>query len=144
MTTTVETQDALAEVFQQMTDEFNELSYAGPLTAFQEILAEGERLAFASGRGPGGEEWPLLAPSTVKHKGHSQILVETGRLGLSLTSVGGPGNINTVAERGSIFGTDVEYSIFNMSRRPHVGTNEAAVDKLADMIAEHAIESLKE
>jgi len=144
MTIVLDNPDQLTGIFDELSRQFNEISYVEPLTAFQHELAEGERQAFASGVSPGGDIWPLNAPSTVRMKGHSQVLVDTGRLGLSLTSVEGPGNISVIGERGSIFGTDVEYSIFNMERRPHVGTNEAGVDKLSSMLADYVVESLRE
>lgn len=139
----------LQQTFADVESVFNDLDYTEPLTAFQQVLADGERDAFASQQTPGGEAWAALAASTVKKKGHAVILFETGKLRDSLSTVGGPGNINAVSERGSLFGTDVEYSLFHttgtkrMPQREHVGTNDAAVDRLAASVADYAVEQLR-
>ncbi len=141
----------LGSIFLDLEQRFNGLDYTEPLTVFQGDLAAGEATAFASQQTPGGEAWAALSPVTVAKKGHSTILFETGALKASLVTVGGPGNINAISEggRGSIFGTEDPKSIFHtmgttrMPQREHVGTNEAGVDKLVGMIADHAVESLK-
>jgi phage gpG-like protein len=68
----------------------------------------------------------------------------------SLIDVGGPGNIHETSHRGLLFGTDVEYSLFNQEgtqripARPHVGMTEKLVDAIADEVLDFAVEQLKE
>ena len=42
---------------------------------------------FAQGQDPYGKGWAPLAPSTIKRKGHSSILVETGKLAASTVAI---------------------------------------------------------
>ena len=141
--------EQLGSVFLDVEQKFDSMDYTEPLTAFQEILAEGERAAFAGQREPGGAPWDELSPVTVKKKGHSRILFESGALEASLVTVGGPGNIHAVSSRGSLFGTSDEKSIFHtlgggrLPKRDHVGTNDEDVDRLAEMVADHVVENLK-
>lgn len=100
-----------------------------------------------------GRPWAPLAPSTVKRKGHSTILLETGRLRASLTQ---PRHGDGVREQwdewpraaGLIFGTEVPYSQFHetgtkrMPARPHVGMNAEALDVLTNLAADHALAEL--
>lgn len=136
-------------VFLEIEQQFNSLDYTEPLTAFQQITAEGEASAFAGQREPGGASWAPLAASTIARKGHSTILFEKGNLRASLVSVGGPGNIHAVSERGSLFGTEDPKSFFHtfgtsrMPKRDHVGTNDDDVEKLAGLVAAHVVENLK-
>jgi phage gpG-like protein len=119
------------------------------LTEFNKRLAVDHAGYFNSQSSPSGEGWAALSPVTVKKKGHSVILFETGALRDSLTSIGTANNISTVAERGSLFGTSDEKSLFHtlgtakMPKREHVGTNDDAVDDLADAVGNHIVESLK-
>jgi len=139
----------LGGIFLDLSQRFDKLEYTEQLQEFNKDVAAGEQAAFAGERSPGGESWPELSPVTIARKGHDRILYETGRLEASLVSVGGPGNIHEIGERGSLFGTDAEYSLYHqlgggrLPRREHVGTDSATVDDLADAIAEHVVESLK-
>lgn len=148
----IEQLNSIAEfgsILMDVEQKFNDLSYVEPLIEFQKIIAAGEQDAFNGQREPGGSPWAPLKPSTVARKGHSRILYETGSLMASLTQIDGPGNINAVSDRGSIFGTDVEYAIYHqngtpkMPARPPVGTNDEDVDKLCELIADYIVESLK-
>ncbi len=141
--------DQFQSVFDELSEILNELSYIEPLSEFQQEFAKGEQAAFDGQRSPGGDSWAALSPVTVKRKGHSTILFETGALKASLVTVGGAGNISTVADRGSIFGTSDEKSLWHtlgtskMPKREHVGTNAETVDKLAITIADFAVKKLK-
>lgn len=42
---------------------------------------------FANGQDPYGKGWAPLAPSTIRQKGHSSILVDTGKLAASTIAV---------------------------------------------------------
>jgi phage gpG-like protein len=143
--------DSVAElggIFLDIEQRFNGIDYTEPLTLFQQTIAAGEAAAFAGEREPGGSPWAALSPVTIAKKGHNRILYETGALMASLVTVGGPGNINAVSSRGSIFGTDDEKALWHttgtsrMPARPPVGTNDEDVDELAESIADFAVESL--
>ncbi len=123
--------------------------YSETLEDFQEEIAQQNIDLFANECSSMFEDWAPLKPSTIARKGHDRILFETGRLKTSLTVVGGPGNVNKVTQRGLLFGTDVEYSIFHqtgtsrMPARPPVGLSVQLVDELANTIADAAVNKLK-
>lgn len=139
----------LGGIFLDVEQQLNDMDYTEPLTLFQAELAKGEQEAFDGQREPGGSPWAPLSPVTVAKKGHSTILFEFGDLRASLVAVGGPNNISTVMARGSLFGTEDEKAIFHttgtsrMPARPPVGTNDEAVDGLAESLADYAVEKLK-
>jgi len=141
--------DALGGILLDVELRFNETTYKEVLTEFQETLRLGEVDAFANEREPGGTPWAELSPVTIAKKGHDIILFETGALQESLTNIGGTNNISEVEDMWSVFGTSDEKAAFHqfgtsrMPARPPVGTNDEAVDELAESIADHAVESLK-
>ena len=122
--------------------------YSEALSDFQHIIAEGEAESFATETASNGEAWSLLAESTIRRKGHDQILVESFALLNSLVGVGNEGNISEVDSHGSIYGTSVPYAIFHdqgtsrMPARPPVGVSEDRVDQLAEMVAQRTIEAI--
>jgi len=149
MTVILNSIDELPLVFADIDRQFSDIDYSGPLAEFNRYLAEQHSEQFAGGFSPTGERWAPLAESTVARKGHATILVDKGNLRQSLTVLGSSDNVNAVSERGSLFGTRDAKSVFHqfgtsrMPQREHVGTNDDGVDHLAELIVEHAIESLK-
>ncbi len=123
--------------------------YSATLSEMLPTIAAGEVLAFASETLPGGEQWATLAPSTLRRKGHRKILFETGSLKESLVNMGGSGNINGVASRGLVFGTEMAYATFHqagtlrMPVRPAIGVSEETVGKIANAIADATVEKMK-
>ena len=67
---------------------------------------------FSGARGPDRTAWPPLAPSTIRKKGHSTILVDTRALIASLTGTA-PQAIRKVEQGMLEFGTGVPYSIYH-------------------------------
>ena len=135
-------------IFHDMKSKITDADYSETLDAFQPTIAAQEAEMFSSQRDSNGSPWAPLKPSTVKRKGHSRILFESGALMASLVTVGGPGNINAVSERGLLYGTDIEYAIFHqdgtskMPARPPVGLSEETLTKLCDRIADKTVEIL--
>lgn len=78
----------------------------------------------------GGDGWAELAESTVKAKGHDQILVDTELLKNSLSQRGADGQILDITPEGFRFGTEVPYAEYhqkgtvNMPARPVLEFNE--------------------
>lgn len=79
----------------------------GPLGAAWKVVGE-KSLEFAGKKfdqnSGGGGDWVALAPSTVKAKGHSKILIETRKLRKSLDK-GGAGQVMRPTETGIESGT---------------------------------------
>lgn len=108
---------------------------------------------FATGQGPSGDAWGPNAPSTVKRKGHANVLIDTKRLRDSLTSRRGDGAIREIVSEppnsGLSFGTSVEYSIYHQAgtsslpKREHVGTTDEALQPLLDDVADSVVEALR-
>lgn len=109
-------------------------------------IIEGERSAFIQQREPGGNPWAPLSPVTIKKKGHSRILFETGKLERSLIEVGSEGNITQVNESSLVFGTSIDYASelvsgrSNMPGRPMVGMNDEQIEDIADSLADYLAE----
>ena len=81
---------------------------AGP-RLLQEVT-EVERAIFSSQGRRGGGSWEHLKPSTIKKKGHSTILLHTGRLRDSMTIPKNPDQIFRVTADGFIFGSRVPWA----------------------------------
>jgi phage gpG-like protein len=78
----------------------------------------------------GGDGWAELAESTIRAKGHDQILVDTELLMRSLSERGADGQILDITPEGFRFGTEVPYGLYhqhgtvNMPARPILEFNE--------------------
>lgn len=151
MNVTIEGIDNLQIVFDGIEVDFGDLPYGAML---KDELGELEQLHagfFASSTGPDGAKWPPLAPSTVKRKGHSTILVETSALQASLTQPNA--GVRTVVDEPAgttlAFGTDVPYSVFHDAdsgsrpARRHVGVDDQFVTKMANRIADAVVKGLQ-
>lgn len=108
--------------------------------------------AFAGQYDPNsGAAWTPLSPLTVAAKGHSTILVESGRLRASLTGeVSGDSIrelVNEPSGRGFTFGTRVPYAGFHqhgdgVPERPMVGFDDEFVDQLVSNTADHLLATI--
>ena len=101
---------------------------------------------YQSQRGPGG--WPPLAASTVARKGHSTILLESGRLLASLTTGDSrrrsPDTINEVSRMFMRWGTRVPYAGYHeigegVPKRSFMVPGRQAGDFAARRSAEHVL-----
>lgn len=149
----IEDQTELDKFFADLAEEF----YATPMRELMEgEVAEVEaetRERFAGQIDSNGTAWPPLKPATIKRKGHARILVETGRLGVSLVEDGHPDAVIEIIDEpgqgGFSRGTGVEYAGFHqtgtkrMPARPPVGVTEAYCDGFAERAADHLVEHLK-
>lgn len=148
MSIVIETETQWNSIFVELQETLDGISYVQPLTEFQYDFAAATSLRFGMAVSPTGELWAELAPETIRRKGSDRILVDTGALRASLVEIGGVNNISVVADRGSIYGTSDPKAIWHqfgtrrMPARPMVGTTEAAVDTLAERIADFVITTL--
>jgi phage gpG-like protein len=125
----IEDQAGLDALFQGVVNDFESINWRPWLTKTMRAVETEHAQMWGQQRDPAGEPWKKLAPSTVRRKGHSTILVETGRLRRSLTTPN-DGVREMFQEGGNIgliFGTDVPYSIYHLRggerlpKRDHVG-----------------------
>lgn len=123
--------------------------YTETLEPFEEEIAQQQVDLFANECDSSLVGWAQSKPSTTARQSQESILVESGRLKVSLTEIGGPGNVNESNSRGLMFGSNVEYSFFHqlgtsrMPARPPVGLSEQLIDELANTIADSAVQKLK-
>lgn len=138
----------LGSVFIGIENQFLGIDYQETLQEFIPELQKAELGQFGGESNAVGDAWKALAPSTIKKKGHDQILFETGRLESSLVGKTGD-SIQETTHRGLIFGTSVPYSIFHdvgterLPIREHVGMDEQTLDKLVNALADATVEGLK-
>lgn len=124
------------------------INYEPMLREFLYEIAEEKDQAFTNQSTVLGEPWAELAPSTVKKKGFSTILVDTGALRTSLVDIGGQDNVAAVSSHGLLYGTDVEYGIYHetgtgiMPARPIMGISDDLIDKLAGRVADVTAEQV--
>ena len=149
----IEDQQDLDRLFSELAEDFG----ATPMRELMEgevaEVDEETRERFANQVASNGEAWAPLAPSTVKRKGHARILMETGRLGVSLSEATHPDAVVEIVDEpgqgGFSRGTAVEYAGFHqtgtarMPARPPVGVSEEYCDGFAERAADHLVEHLK-
>lgn len=136
------------DYFEQMADNFNvDADYEGLLGLFLLEMEEHHAQWFAGQHAPGGSSWPALAPATVKRKGHSTILVDTGRLKQSFQ--GGSDAFRKIIgeglNHGLSYGTMVPYSIYHqdgmghLPQREHVGINNEILSDMTERVADRTV-----
>lgn len=139
----------LGGIFQDVENGFREADYEGDLAKYLPRLRNDHANMFTGQHDSSGRQWKPLSPSTIKKKGHSLILWETGRLAGSLTGAGGGDQIAATSHRGLKFGTRDEKAPFHqegtakMPARPPVGLTEETLDKITESIADAAVETMK-
>jgi phage gpG-like protein len=143
---------AIRQVVQEVAQEIVNLDYqqilGGELVTLEKIHAN----YFAQERTPTGGRWKPLSPNTVKKKGRSRVLVDSGSLLSSLTTGGG---IRRSSNNEIEFGTAVPYAVYHLTgfrvrgRRAKVpprvflGLSQGGVDTIAKNIADGIIAKLK-
>lgn len=148
MTTTITDPTEIGPILWGLMTQARSMTYEPVLQESLQDIAEYEAGMFAGEYDSSLTSWAPLAASTIKRKKHDRILIDTGALRESLVHVGGSGNIAAAAERGLVFGTDVEYAHFlqdgtsRMPARPPVGISDETLDKICDRIADDTVRQL--
>ncbi len=150
--TLIDGQAGLEELFAGVLHDFEQLDWGPWLTGSMRSIEQEHQLMWGEQRDPAGDPWAALAPSTVRAKGHSTILVETGRLRASLTNPN-EGIREMFQENGNIglvFGTDVPHSLYHirgtsrMPKRDHVGIGLGTFERMVDTACDHALAELSQ
>lgn len=147
--TVVDGVEGLQGLFDEIVEQIRQMDYEPVMVAGTEIIADLEKQFFDAGVDPNGNRWAPNAESTIKKKGHGIVLFETGALEKSLVDTSDEHNIHETSHRGLLFGTDIEYSLFNQEgteripARPHVGVTEDFCNVFADEIGDFIVEQLR-
>lgn len=112
------------------------------MTRIAEDMMRVEEAVFSSQGRRGGGSWKPLKPETVKRKGSSQILVDTGQLKASLTEPGANFQILNISGSTIEFGTSDPVAVFHdegrgQARRPLFKLVPGDENRWASMITEH-------
>lgn len=155
---TVRTQEEFDRVVAGVVDDFREIPMDAYLAREQRLLEQLHAGYFSRQAGPSGEAWPENRPSTIKRKGHSQILRGIPSQGFelyqSLTTM-----MATYAIRYEIdewprlaelvFGTFRPHAATHndgapprLPQREHVGMTEPHVDGMVNRFADHLVNEL--
>lgn len=138
----IESVDFLGGIYVEMEEQYKAADYEPLMTQVQKDMEVDHAGFFQSQSDPNGAAWMPLAPSTIKRKGHSRILFDSGDLEASLIS-SGSGAVRETSHRGLLFGTSILYSGFHQNTRPHVGATEERADLVGEAVADQTVEELK-
>jgi phage gpG-like protein len=160
--------DELPQVFLDLEAEYRAATYAEPLGLFAEELRDAHGRMFDREEDPTGRPWEPWhwRPEDAYHD--KPTLMVSGRLRSSLESQGGE-HIETVRPRDLVFGTSVPYAeihqegatittgiplvgrdggyipagtVLHIPQREHVGMNGGQVDRVAELAADHLVDTL--
>jgi hypothetical protein len=148
--------DELQDVYDSVTEDFEDIDYTNWL--LDEILrmTDFHRAMFRGRKDPTGTKWAKLRPATVRRKGHSRILEDTGRLKRSLTDLHSHTTGDAIRDLEQTqngvtlrFGAFVEYGPYHdvpgpygRPARRHVGINEDHLDGMVKRLADHVVKEL--
>lgn len=147
-TTIIQSESDWNRFWNQIETDFESLDLKPVLEAELGVLEKLHEDYFFDAQDPGGASWPALAPSTIARKGHSTILIDSGRLLASLTQPGPEAVRQVHGGNGAfelVFGTAVPYSVFhdeataNRPARRHVGWSDETLDELTMQTLDGAI-----
>lgn len=151
--TIIDGMEGVDDYLQEVAADFAAIDFSPALLHETERLEQLHTQYFNDEHGSDGRAWPDLAKSTVKRKGHDQILFETGRLEDSVRDSHSPDAIRQIDTTQDvqflIFGSGVEYGEFHMTgtarmpARPFVGMSPIYVDQSAERVTDFALEALK-
>ncbi len=142
----------LGGVYAEIENDWRDADYTDFLGGVIEKIEERHRGFFESEISPAFQPWAPLAARTIARKGHSEVLVETGRLRASLVRQTGDSIRDIIKEQffhGLSFGTSVTYSRYHqeggghLPQREHVGVTEPTVDEITEESADAMVEMLK-
>ena len=135
--------ETMLDVVFRASEEAGEQDYTEALDEAITVLQDFERSMYLEQRGPNGQGWAPIAFSTANRKGHTSILVDTGRMFESLTTI--DGTQDTIWQTGKTwlrFGTSVPYAHWHqtgtrrMPARPHVGVDQTTADRVGTVLGE--------
>lgn len=152
MTVELNSFEELDQLPERVVETVRDIDYEPPLRAISIRLEELHALQFNSEVSPGGDPLQPLSQSTIATKGHDHILIDKRDLMASLAGKTGDSirDVITGLEGQAVlrFGTRDPKSRRhqkggrNLSQRKHVGTNEAGVKEMAQIIRDHIIGTL--
>lgn len=148
----MQTIESIDDLLDEIAGEFADMDWRPWLANSMRGIEAEHEVMFAEQRDPAFDDWVPLAPSTVRRKGNSTILVETGALKASLTKPGA--GIREMFQEGEniglVFGTDVPYSIYHIRGGPrlpirdHVGLPLTRFEQFVGDACDHALAELKQ
>lgn len=146
----------IAAVTEDVMAEVSNIDYSDAMWSMSGMLSEIHQSYFRQQGGPEGP-WKPITPAWAKRKGHSKILLWKGPLVASLSgggaSVFNPEAVRDVSQSGNsttlTWGTAVPYAAHHqtgtsrMPARPMVGVTETDATRLAELIANYIMDSLR-
>lgn len=136
-------------------EDFKAVEFREALDQIGAKFAEKTTQNFLSESSPSGSPWEPLSPFTIAKKGHDTILVDSTTMRKSVVLRDAPHHIerigkNAAGEEEIVYGTDVAYAVFHqegtarMPQREFLGLEEKDADDIAEIVADHIVEKLKQ
>lgn len=148
MTELIDSFSQLGGIYLGIEQQFQRITYRDLLVEAEQELARQHEERWPLAISPHGVPWQPLAPATIAKKGHSTILVDTGRLQASVVNPQHPDHVRELLDNGLTFGTDVPYGIFHqdgtprLPQREFLGMTIETVDQITSNVADHAVQGL--
>lgn len=133
-----------------MIDDFKRADLTPALDKIADGIAEQTRENFLNESSPGGEKWAELSPATVAKKGHDVILVDSTNMRKSVVLRDAAGHIERIEDDSIEYGTNIVYAVVHQEgtgripQREFLGFNEQSADAVAEIVADHYVETLKQ
>lgn len=152
-TTEIRTQADMDRLFAGIVDSFESISWEGWMQQKMRQMEAIHETYWQSQAGPTGAPWPANAPSTIKRKKHSVILVDKLVLRPAMTKPFAEGAIRMTIDQWPkatmIFGNDLFYSpihnegLLGQKKREHIGVTIPFFETMASSATDHAFERIK-
>lgn len=121
-----------------------------PLLVIAEDMMKAEGALFASGGRRGGGSWARLKPDTIKRKGSTRILYDTGTLEKSLTVPGAEYQVLNIGKDTLEFGTSDpvaglhQHGTYKMPARPVIKFTTGDSARWMNIIVGHLVKPFAE
>lgn len=136
-------------------EDFKAIEFREALDQIGAKFAEKTSQNFLSESSPSGLPWEPLSPVTVARKGHDTILVDSNTMRKSVVLRDAPHHIERIGRNAAgddeiVYGTDVMYAVIHQEgsgripQREFLGLEEKDADDIADIVADHIVEKLKQ
>ena len=143
------------EYVADVVEDFKKIEFREALDQIADVFVDTTRENFLTKSSPSGIPWLPLSPVTVARKGHDTILVDSTTMRKSVVLRDAPHHIERMGKSASgedeiVFGTDVNYAVFHQEgtsktpQREFLGLEEKDADEIADIVADHIVEKLKQ